>query len=70
MSASLGNIDFCPDCRRKIDSALNSRNKNKLYISINRGVKAPNGRIPIFVCNTCQELLQQLHIDGFEVILP
>jgi hypothetical protein len=70
MKDSLGNVDFCPDCRRKIDTALDSRNQHRLYIVINREVKATNGRVPIFVCSVCQSLLQNLEIDGFEVILP
>jgi hypothetical protein len=69
MNDSLGKIDFCPNCRRKIDSALNSKNHDRLYIVINHGVKAPNGRVPIFLCSMCKEMLQKLEVDGFEIIL-
>jgi hypothetical protein len=69
MNNSLGKIDFCPNCRRTIDAALDSENQGRLYIMINNKVKAPYGRVPISICNTCRSLLQELKIDGFEVML-
>jgi len=66
---SLGDITFCFDCRRKLDTALASGYKDKLYIMVNQSVAAPNKRIPVLLCSKCRDTLKTLEVDGFEVFL-
>jgi hypothetical protein len=62
-----GKINFCINCKRLIDYALNTKHKNHLYIQINKEVPPPNGRITVPVCEVCHKMLTDniTGVDGF-----
>jgi hypothetical protein len=67
-----GTIEFCMTCKRLIDYALITEHKHRLYIQIDKEVPAPDNRIIIPLCETCQNMLEE-HVgdlDGFIIEIP
>jgi len=71
-----GNINFCPSCRKLIDSILATyqpeQTKSGLYIEVNPEEAAPPNHISIPLCDTCRVTVCEKAgiIDGFIVVFP
>jgi len=76
LNGARGNIDFCPSCRRMIDSLIAAYDPEEsskgLYLEVNPENEPPPNHLIIPLCDSCRVMAvsEAGNIDGFIIVFP
>lgn len=76
LNSSRGNMDFCPACRRTLDSLLATHDPEEdesgIYIEIDPEKEPPSNHLILPLCDSCRVMAKSEagNIDGFIVVFP